>query len=629
MATIDPRYFKVYQDGRDRLSAADYMAERETFRLAINDLEAKLERAGLDEIEGITANLASLNEAINQSIAESSTLNEQTTEQLGEVISTIEDIRQNGTGVDTQARQGVQTVTAALADTGTQLSSLETANAKDELSLINYLGNKQNIHPKVLQFPESWNGFKYWMAYTPYPNGDTTAENPCVAVSNDKFSWTVPNGLVNPLDPAPPTGYNSDTHLVYRSDTNTIEIWWRHAEESTSTATIYRRTSTDGVNWTAREVLFALNPMSSKDMLSPAVIFEDGKYKIWSCHKGKVKYCESTDSAGRSWTPNTELAIDWGTLSAWHLDVIKTELGYEMIICAYEPGGNNNSSDLYYLIQNGNSFTKPKPIIRRSKNKTSIDYTSIYRSCILKEGSEYYIFYSSIAADGKRHMAISYGRNILGLNGFVNLNREASSNVVRIPGGTTLTDYDVSNIDMIMVNGTSPVTINSLKGGYEGKKIAILVEGLNASAKLVYGAGNRILLPGLKDYTLNVTQLGMFLICTNVAGTTFRAIADPGVRDTTYTRLTDGTTPYVDYDVSNWDTVAFQSIGGVPFTVESFTGGHVGKKLDILVIGSNTKVTFKNGTRIATPNGVDYVLDPTKGGVRLICTSLGVYRLIV
>lgn len=525
------------------------------------------------------------------------------------------------------SKEEVDDLTAALADTGTQLSSLETANAKDELSLVNYLGNKQNIHSKVLYFPESWNGYKYWMAYTPYPNADTTAENPCIAVSNDKFTWTVPEGLVNPLDPAPANGYNSDTHLLYRKDIDTLEIWWRHAEEDISTATLYRKTTKTGKEWTPKESLFVLNPLSTKDMLSPAAIFEDGKYKVWSCLKGKVRYCESTDSTGRSWTPNTELAIDWGNLSAWHLDVIKSELGYEMVVCAYEPGGDNNTADLYYLVQNGNSFTKPKPIIRRSKNKTSIDYTGIYRSCILKEGSEYYVFYSSISADSKRHMAISYGSNIFGLNGFANLDRKASSNVVRVPGGTTLTDYDVSNIDILIVTGNSPVVINSFKGGYEGKKIAILIEGSSASAKLVYGTGIRILLPGLKDYTLNTSQIGMFLICTNTNGTLFRAIADPGTPNSTYLRLTDATATYADYDVSNWDTIAFQSSS--PFTVESFTGGYVGKKLDILVLGSSTKVTFKNSARIMTPTGSDYILDAAKVGVRMICTANGVYRLII
>lgn len=51
------------------------------------------------------------------------------------------------------------------------------------LEIMNYLGNTQNTHPKVLYFKDGWNGYKYWMAYTAYPFADDTAENPCLAVS--------------------------------------------------------------------------------------------------------------------------------------------------------------------------------------------------------------------------------------------------------------------------------------------------------------------------------------------------------------------------------------------------------------------------------------------------------------
>ena len=58
-----------------------------------------------------------------------------------------------------------------------------STNALTALCFKNYLGNTQNIHPKVLYFPEKWNGYKFWMAYTPYPKGKTDAENPCMAVT--------------------------------------------------------------------------------------------------------------------------------------------------------------------------------------------------------------------------------------------------------------------------------------------------------------------------------------------------------------------------------------------------------------------------------------------------------------
>src|SRR5690606_27001274 len=105
------------------------------------------------------------------------------------------------------------------------------ANSDEELQIVNYLGNTRNIHPKVLYFSSGWNGYKYWMAYTPYVTNKE--ENPSIAVSNNMIDWTVPTGLTNPLDPTPENGFNADTHLVFRPDTNTLEMWWRRFNDGT------------------------------------------------------------------------------------------------------------------------------------------------------------------------------------------------------------------------------------------------------------------------------------------------------------------------------------------------------------------------------------------------------------
>src|SRR5690606_27447760 len=105
------------------------------------------------------------------------------------------------------------------------------ANAIEPLKILNPYGNYQNIHPKVLYFESGWNGFKYWMGYTPYTKGNVAQENPCLAVSNDGVTWSTPAGVTNPVQPYPglQTHYNNDTHLVYIPATNTLEIWWRVA----------------------------------------------------------------------------------------------------------------------------------------------------------------------------------------------------------------------------------------------------------------------------------------------------------------------------------------------------------------------------------------------------------------
>ena len=169
------------------------------------------------------------------------------------------------------------------------------ANASDKLNIFNYLGNVENIHPKVLYFPDKWNGWKYWIAYTPYPGGQTMYENPCLSCSNDGINWVDPSPTINPLYQVPADGYNSDTHIVYNGAE--LEVWWRTFSTDNSSK-YYRRKSSDGLIWQVAEEMFS-SVTYGKDMISPAIIFEDGKYKLWAISGAQIKYNESTN--GKNW----------------------------------------------------------------------------------------------------------------------------------------------------------------------------------------------------------------------------------------------------------------------------------------------------------------------------------------
>lgn len=295
-------------------------------------------------------------------------------------------------------------------------------NASEILNFNNYLNNTENIHPKVLYFSKGWKGYKFWMAYTPYPQGDVKYENPCIAVSQDGINWATPKGLENPLDLPFENGYNSDTHLVYREDLDIIECWYRPYDIKTNKNAIYRRVSSDGIHWQNREVIFDFNDVQ---MLSPAINFENGKYKIWYCLGNEIRYIESLDSSAKRW-PKTFLALkfDWSKFYPWHLDVIKTEKGYEMIVCVWEKaikGANNNSADLFYCSTDeaNKVIDQPYPILKRNTNKDAFDYRSIYRASFIKVNGKYYIYYSCISNNWTRSMALSFGSDINDLHGYV------------------------------------------------------------------------------------------------------------------------------------------------------------------------------------------------------------------
>ena len=126
-----------------------------------------------------------------------------------------------------------------------------------ELEMATHDGGGQTCHPSVLYFPSGWNGWKYWMVHTPYPNFKEAHEDPNIAVSNDGTTWQVPEGLTNPLDDGlgRPNYHNSDGHLAMWGDT--MVVTWRTVDRPNGGQNIiYARTSTDGVNWTDKtEVL--------------------------------------------------------------------------------------------------------------------------------------------------------------------------------------------------------------------------------------------------------------------------------------------------------------------------------------------------------------------------------------
>lgn len=492
--------------------------------------------------------------------------------------------------------------------------SLENANSNYALNIENYLGNIQNTHPKVLYFKDSWNGYKYWMAYTPYPNGKTSAENPCIAVSNDMINWRVPAGLTNPLEPQPAqTGsYNSDVHLVYREDTNTLEIWWR-AMYGDGHREFCRRTTTNGVTWTETEKLRVTSATGGYDreMFSPAIIFEDGKYKCWFIRRKDEKseyvmYCESVGDDAYNWNKDVGLKIDWDeNIRPWHIDVIHTDLGYEMVINGYYlPDGTNNDSDCFYVLQREDgTFTKPKLILKKSTQPNRIDNKGIYRPSLLKIDGVYYLFYSCIDQNMKRWIALSSGKNIFALNGYNGLDLKKKT-----ISTSTVTDLDVDGIDIVRI--TTNTTINSIKEGYEGQRITLILGASDITATLVYSS--TLATPGGSDYILNSQQRCIDLIYD----TLWKVMAyTPRVYSPAFS-----SGDITNYNVDNVDCIRIA--GNELVTINSFTGGYVGKEIKIVNANTaNAKAIIKASTNIKTNGMTDINIDANKVGATLVCTN--------
>lgn len=277
------------------------------------------------------------------------------------------------------------------------------------------LGNNQGYHPKILSFEKSWNGYKYWMAFTPYPKADSNVENPTINVSNDLFNWRSPNGIKNPLDsPQIPTKeiYNSDSHLLFNKDTNELEIFWRRVEKQK--ITIFTKKSKDGIHWTKKEIFLNSNNSNNQDYMSPSINYENGTYQIWYVHKKNIYYTEKKNDI-LSNPRKINITYNNNSYFTWHFDIIlnKEKNLYEIVSCAYTTIQQKIFMPLFYTKSKDNIiWDEPIQIMEPSIDDSRFDSQGLYRSSLIYENKTYYLFYSAHDKVFNTGIGLRYGSSI-------------------------------------------------------------------------------------------------------------------------------------------------------------------------------------------------------------------------
>lgn len=135
----------------------------------------------------------------------------------------------------------------------------------------------QGVHPSVVYVPQGWNGKKWWMAFTPYPNGDAHYETPhilCADDPRDPNGWKVPEGGSNPIEPYVAGYFHADPHLMLGPD-NILYCYYGDS----ATGTFVCRFSTDGITWSEKQTV-----INDPAAMSPAIMFDGGRYRLWYVH---------------------------------------------------------------------------------------------------------------------------------------------------------------------------------------------------------------------------------------------------------------------------------------------------------------------------------------------------------
>lgn len=247
----------------------------------------------------------------------------------------------------------------------------------------------ETTHPSVVYFPEGWNGYRYWMAHTPYPASNDTHEDPNICASQDGVKWVVPAGLTNPLDDAPGhPQYNSDTELVYAQG----KLWcfWRYQDTNAGSASqnIYVRTSENGTTWTAKQLVQRSN-LTTTQLNSPTLVFENGKWTMWAVDiavtpNQLVRYVSTgTSPLLGQWGPRTACnLIAKPGRDLWHVQIKRVGGMLYGLLNDCVSGQNGAHGDLY-LMKSTDGLKwdmSTKQLIPRAKLG---EHTALYRACFV------------------------------------------------------------------------------------------------------------------------------------------------------------------------------------------------------------------------------------------------------
>lgn len=250
----------------------------------------------------------------------------------------------------------------------------------------------QATHPAVVFVPEGWNGYKYWMAFTAYPNGNDDHEDPNIVASHDGITWVVPPGLTNPIADADGTPeYHSDTDLRMGPN-NTMYLFYRWYEGVTGSGAeeqLRYSKSTDGVTWSAPQNFYVSNE-TVRRLLSPTLVYEDGAWTMWAIDMvpavNTLVRLRSTDSDPASpWS--APVVCNPGTLISgrepWHIYITKSGgRYYGLLNDVILGGGTGGAGDLMFLSSaDGITFTNSAaPIIPKA---VAGKHDQLYRSAML------------------------------------------------------------------------------------------------------------------------------------------------------------------------------------------------------------------------------------------------------
>ncbi|WP_407311358.1 hypothetical protein [Desulfosporosinus sp. SB140] len=305
-------------------------------------------------------------------------------------------------------------------------------NALNHIVTPTYDGSGQSVHPSVLDFKteygiSSWGGFRYWMAFTPYPFFNSALENPCILVSKDGLNWITPPGIKNPLSSKPSgflkDNYNSDPELVYDPDQDTLILYWREYRGNTFEKIWAKKISTDYKQ--SDKILCLEKAWDYKKtglILSPTVWRKSAKEWFMWTTDGRLTIHLYTSLNGINWGPGQPCSAPWASWNGgyipWHIAAKPnhSEETIEFLIAGWSEQKTMKDCQLIYAavpMSNPKEFVMPLPRpILGPGTEGRWDDGYIYRSSFVREPGDipkFRIWYSACSKKKAWHVGYTEG----------------------------------------------------------------------------------------------------------------------------------------------------------------------------------------------------------------------------
>jgi hypothetical protein len=247
-----------------------------------------------------------------------------------------------------------------------------------------YEKTSQAVHPDILFSPKDNPCFI--MAFTPYPFSYDEYENPSILVSHDGIHFFEEFKQINPLVKRPKKDHNNDPDIFY------YENKWNILYLETQRPEKQNLVLLDSVNrhiWHSRiihtDYLLTGDPL----IVSPAFISTITNDYIFyvdiSNPRHEIQFVLVKKGFVPDFNKKEKIILDFGVLNPWHIDIIKDNSIFYMLICCVN---NNNKNKKYTLY-----IAKSKDIYTWKLSKKEV-LNNCYRSTGFIINRDIYIYYS-------------------------------------------------------------------------------------------------------------------------------------------------------------------------------------------------------------------------------------------